>query len=87
MSGKYDIAPAIAMSLYQYNTPAPFRAEKLYRAFRGNCLPLDELTQLVDSANWATAMPYPTASLYLGHAMEKYGAEAYQRVIANEEDP
>ena len=73
----------IAMSLYQYNVSAVVRADKLYEHFDGDCAEMIDLIQSVDSKHWATVMPYPTAKVYLAQAIERYGAEAKERVEIN----
>jgi len=76
---------AVAMSLYQYNVQPGIRVQKLYDHFNGDCAELDELLRLVDSTYWATEMAYPTAKVYLQHALERYGDEAKQRIRLNEQ--
>ena len=74
----------VAVSLYQYNISPSERAQKLWDHFDGDCAEPDELLRLVDSKNWATEMAYPTAKVYLEHAIERYGMEASKRVQLNE---
>lgn len=76
---------ATAMSLYQYNVQPGLRAQKLYDHFNGDCAEPDELLRLIDSTNWSTEMAYPTAKVYLEHALERYGEEAKQRIEVNEQ--
>ena len=77
------VVSAIAMSLYMYNVNSFERADALYGHFKGNCAEMFELIQLVDSKYWATEMAFPTATIYLRHAIERYGDEAWNRVEAN----
>jgi len=79
------IIAAMAISLYQYNINSFERADKLFQHFQGNCAEMFELIQLVDSKYWATEMAYPTAKIYIEHAMERYGAEAAERCRVNAE--
>lgn len=57
----------IAVSLYQFNVNTFERADKLFQHFKGDCAEMFELSRWVDSKNWATEMPYPTAVVYLQH--------------------
>ena len=82
--GSYSpIEVCIAVSLYMYNVAPLERATKLHNHFEGNCYPLMELVKMVDSAYWATEMPYPTAAVYVQHALERYGKEAEIRAQMN----
>lgn len=74
----------IAMSLYQYNVNSFERADKLYQHFKGDCAEMFELVEWVDSKNWATEMPLPTAKIYLQHALDRYLEEARERRQGNE---
>lgn len=76
---------AVAMALYIYNVSPGHRAEKLYCHFKGECAEPDDLLRWVDHHSWATQMPYPTAQVYLQHAMERYGDEAREQVRAADE--
>ena len=75
---------ATAMALYAYNVSPGERAEKLYHHFKGACAEPAELLRWVDHHSWATEMPWPTAKVYLAHALERYGNEARRRVEMNE---
>lgn len=77
------LVSAMAMSLYQFNIGRFSRADALYQHFNGDCAEMSELLELVDSKNWATNMAAPTAAVYLRHAIERYGDEAWARVEAN----
>lgn len=80
------IEVAIALSLYAYNVSPGVRSEKLYDHFDGNCAELVELASVLDfrEAYAATEFAYPTAKVYVDHALEHYGEEAKRRVAANE---
>lgn len=80
---KAALTVAMAMSLYQYNTPAVRRAQALYDHFDGDCAELADLVYLVDDKHWATAMAAPTAAVYVAHAVARYGQEASVRVDVN----
>jgi hypothetical protein len=79
-----SIVAAMAMSYYQYNVRPLERAEKLFNHFEGACSDLATLVDLVDHKNWSTEMAYPTAVVYLNHAMERYAEEAAQRCKLND---
>jgi hypothetical protein len=77
------IEVAIALSLYGYNISPGERAEKLYRHFDGDCAePIDLLAMMETPrlAFAATELAYPTAEVYVQHALERYGGEARRRV-------
>ncbi len=76
------IEVAIALSLYHYNVSPLRRAERIYEHFDGACMELQELCDVfVNSPGaLATELPYPTAEVYVQHALETYGREAVQRV-------
>ncbi len=80
------IETAVALSLYAYNVSPMLRAEKLWKAFEGNCAELGDLayTFIHSPAYAATELAPPTASLYVKHALEKYGEEAYNRCRVNQ---
>ncbi len=80
---KYEpIEVAIAMSLYAYNVSPMERAEKLYAHFRGACAELGKLVRVMSESPGyaATELAFPTAELYVGFALERYGEEARERV-------
>ena len=78
-----QLSTCLAISLYTYNVSPGERAEKLYKAFQGNCAEPDELLILVDNPHWATQMAAPTALAYLRHAIDRYGTEAQERTRVN----
>lgn len=75
------IAVAIALSLYSFNVSAFDRGKKLYEHFEGDCMGLDDLTTLLldQKGIESTELPFPTADVYVEHALEKYGEEAEDR--------
>jgi len=77
------IEVAVALSLYGFNVSVERRAEKLYNHFNGDCAEEDELVRILRNspANAATELAYPTASLYVEHALERYGEEARKRCM------
>ena len=80
------VAVAIALALYGYNVSPINRARKLYEHFDGDCASLEDLVAIMDSnrvAFAATELAFPTAEVYVGHAIEKYGEEAQRREHAN----
>jgi len=79
------IEVAVALALYAYNVNAHTRARKLYEHFQGDC---EDLNVMVDTLAYtshvaATALPMPTAKVYVQHALDMYGEEARARVAAN----
>ena len=78
------IEVATALSLYGYNVSPQVRAQKLYDHFKGDCANLVDLVAYMNIyGSAATALAYPTALVYLQHALDKYGEEAVQRVHIN----
>src|ERR1700692_1447106 len=76
------IVVAIALSLYGYNVSAGERANRLYQHFNGECMDEVEMIDLFQgrrAAYVATELPYPTALVYVQHAMDRYGKEAQHR--------
>lgn len=72
---------AIALALYGYNVSPYDRAYKIYEHFDGDCAELDDLIQYMQRYGSApTALPFPSAEIYVQHALEKYGEEAKYRV-------
>ena len=83
------IVVAIAVSLYGFNVSASERAERIYEHFGGACMDVHDLVELLDNRGKfaATELPYPSAKVYVEHAMARYADEAYQRAAANERVP
>jgi len=79
------LTTAIALSLYSYNVAAILRAERLYVHFKGACMEVEELVDILlhCKGTEATELPFPTAEIYIEHALERYGAEAEMRVLQN----
>ena len=84
----YDpIVVAVALSLYSFNVSPGERAQKIYDHFQGQCLPLRELVRICsDGAHIATELPYPSAVLYVAHALERYGRQAEYRCLGEDHD-
>ncbi len=80
------IEVAVALALYGYNVSPLKRALKIHEHFEGHCADLDDLVRtLTDfTAYAATELAPPTASLYVQHALERYGKEAINRCSVNE---
>jgi hypothetical protein len=72
---------AMALSLYAYNVSPQQRAAELYHHFRGACMEMDELTYILTHRGpyAATELPYPTAKVYVEHALARYGKQAVER--------
>lgn len=75
------IEVAIALSLYAYNDSAYNRALKLVQHFDGACLELEEIILILQrrAGSAATELPFPTAVIYVEHALARYGDEARER--------
>ncbi len=77
------IEVAIALGLYAYNVSANLRANKIYTHFDGACAEPEELLAAVMTPQVATELPFPSAEVYVKHALEAYGAEAKRIVLLN----
>lgn len=86
MSNYTPIEVAVALSLYGFNVTPFERAKKLYDHFEGRCAELAELVDILIQRGQfaATELAYPTAKLYVEHALERYGKEARERCRVNE---
>ena len=82
LSNQYSpVEIAIALSLYGYNVSAVERAKRIYDHFEGHCAEMDELVSYMINYGCApTALPFPSAEVYVQHALERYGEEAKDRV-------
>jgi hypothetical protein len=80
------IVVAIALSLYAYNVAAHTRAKILIDRFGGACMEYEELMEIFNKrgAYAATELAYPTAAVYVQHALNRYRDQAERRVAANE---
>ena len=76
---------AIALSLYGFNVSSTERATKLWDHFNGDCAHIVELERICETRHGyaATEFAYPTAKLYVQHALDRYGDEARERVRIN----
>ena len=83
------IEVATALALYGYNISPVVRATKLFDHFQGNCMEINDLFNIMSySPAWAaTELPYPTAVVYVDHALERYGEEAIERCRINAGGP
>jgi len=81
------IEVAIALSLYGYNVSPGERAERLFNHFEGACAEPEELLDILVKRGQfsATEFAYPTAVVYVQHALDKYGQEAITRARGQEE--
>ena len=80
------IEVAVALSLYGYNVSAAERAQRLWDHFQGDCAELYDLLGMMASSRVgfaATELAYPTAAVYVEHALDRYGDEAQERVRVN----
>ena len=71
----------IALSLYGYNVAPLERAEKLYRHFDGACAEVADLLEILleRPAYVMTEFAFPTAAVYVEHALQRYGHEAREQ--------
>lgn len=81
------IEVAVALSLYAFNSHPYDRAQKLYDHFAGDCAEIEDMYNILNkSVGYATTeFAFPTAEVYVQHALEKYGKEAVERVRVNKE--
>lgn len=80
------IEVATALALYGYNVSAYDRARKIYEHFDGYCPDMDDLIRYMEHYGCAaTALPFPSAEVYVKQALEKYGEEAKRRVRVERE--
>jgi hypothetical protein len=75
------IVVVTALSLYAFNVGPCERANKLHAHFAGDCLDIEELIRILveEGASVIGQLPYPTAKVYIDHALERYGQEAEHR--------
>lgn len=78
---------AVALSLYGYNVSPEERSLKVFDHFNGDCAePVDLLRICLHSPAYiATEMAYPSAKVYVDHALERYGEESKERNRVNAE--
>jgi hypothetical protein len=75
------IVVAIALALYGFNVSPVQRAKRLYDHFEGECAELPDLVDyMIKYGSAPTGMAFPTAEVYVQHALERYGEEARHRV-------
>ncbi|MCK4624051.1 MAG: hypothetical protein KAV00_01985 [Phycisphaerae bacterium] len=88
MKHEDPMVAAIALSLYAYNVSPGERARKLYDHFGGDCMTLSDMTSLLNGKHaqyLATELPFPTAQVYVEHALARYAEEAGRQVSAGQE--
>ncbi len=79
------IEVAIALSLYNYNVSPQQRAQAIYNHFKGHCAEMVDLERILVKPGYApTELAFPSAKVYVQHALGMYGVEARQRVEAND---
>ena len=74
------IIAAIALSLYSYNVSVAARARAIHDHFKGACMEMSDLEHALAGPHAMTELPFPSAEIYLQHAMDRYGEEAAIRV-------
>lgn len=72
-----------ALSNYQYDVSPGERAQKLFDHFGGACMELDGLVRMMaKGTSLCNGLPFPTAKVYLEHAMAHSGSHAVRWVHA-----
>lgn len=85
ISNYSPVEVAIALALYGYNVSAVERAQKIYDHFDGKCPAMDKLIcYMMNYASAPTALPFPSAQVYVQHVLERYGEEARHRVYVEQ---
>jgi hypothetical protein len=76
---------AVALALYSYNIDPVDRAQRIYGHFSGECMEVEDLVKILHNspAYIATELPYPSAVVYVAHALGRYGEEARNRCRIN----
>ncbi len=86
MSDYTPIEVAVALARYGFNVSPEERAELLHLHFDGDCAEPEELVSCCsrDRVGFiATELAFPTAEVYVAHALERYGEEARELVLMN----
>ena len=75
------VEAAIALALYGHNVSPYQRAVAIYEHFGGECAELADLVEyMVRYGSAPTSLAFPSAEIYVQQALDRYGAEARERV-------
>jgi hypothetical protein len=86
---KHDpLTVALALAGYHYEVSPMIRATRLYDHFQGDCMELSDLADMLTEhpGSAMLRLPGPTAVVYLKHALDRYGSEAWERARLIEEE-